>query len=106
MVTLVANDPESRDHAVWTGGAFHAGAGVTGDIDGELAMAAEHVAQARGIVARQRAGILKLKVLGRATPDDELTLQALIGTLAQMESHAQVLAETARRLERPERLLS
>ena len=66
----------------------------------------EHIAGARRIVARERVRILKLKTLGNATPDHELTLQAFISTLAQLEGHARQLAETAKRFERPRRMLS
>jgi hypothetical protein len=88
------------------GATRYAGENSMGDTDSELAIAARHLVQARRIVARQRAHILKLKALGSATPDHELTLQVFVSTLAQMEGHAQELVETAKRFERPQRMLS
>ena len=105
MIAPIAGGLERQVHGSWIGEAFYASESSMGDIDGELATAAQHVADARRIVGLQRANILKLKAQGRATPDHELTLQALLGTLAQMESHAHALGETAKRLERPRRLL-
>lgn len=68
-----------------------------GDIDREIATATRHVAEARRIVARQRARIVKLKALGRATLNQELTLQAFVSTLALLESPPE-LADTPKRL--------
>jgi hypothetical protein len=87
----------------WTGGTPYAGENGMGDIDNEVATAARQVAEARRIVAQQRAHMNRLKALGGATLDQELTLQAFVSTLAvleSLESHAQELAEAAKRLER------
>lgn len=93
--------------ADWTGWAgAPAGDNSMGDIDSELATAARRVAEARRIVARQRARIVKLKAIGSATPDQELTLEAFVSTLALLERYAQQLADTAKRLELPYRTLS
>jgi hypothetical protein len=111
MMTIVPVIGGMAQHecAEWTGWAVappHAGDNSMGDIDSELATASRHVAEARRIVARQRARIVKLKALGSATPDQELTLEAFVSTLALMERHAQELADTAKRLELPYRTLS
>lgn len=97
---------ECADWTGWTVAPPHAGDNSMGDIDSELATAARHVAEARRIVARQRARIVKLKALGSATPDQELTLEAFVSTLALLERYAQQLADTAKRLELPYRTLS
>ncbi len=91
---------DRQNHGGWAGGTGYAGENGVGHV------AARHVAEARGIVARQRARVLKLRAQGRATPDHELTLQALVSTLAQMEGHVQELAEASKRFERPQRWLS
>ncbi len=97
---------ECADWSGWTGATPHAGVNSMGDIDSELATAARHVAEARRIVAQQRARIVKLKALGSATRDQELTLEAFVSTLALLENHAQELADTAKRFELPYRKLS
>lgn len=106
MIAAIARGSERQDRGGWTAGIRYAGESVMGGMDSELVAAARYVAEARRIVARQRARVLELQVLGRATPDHELTLQALVSTLGQLEGHAQALAETAKRFERPQRLLS
>ena len=95
-----------KECADWAGAPSYAGENSMGDIDSELATAARHVAEARRIVARQRARIVKLKALGRATLDHELTLQAFVSTLELLECHAQELADTAERFEPPRPRLS
>ena len=97
---------EGADWSAWTGATPDADENTMGDIDTEIATATRHVAEARRIVARQRARIVKLKALGRATLDQELTLQAFVSTLALLESHAQELADSAKRLDLPRRRLS
>jgi hypothetical protein len=97
------------EHGGWTGEIPFAGESRAGDIDNEVATVARHVAEARRVVARQRARMAKLKALGKATLDQELTLRAFVSALAILESlksHAQELADAARRLERPQRKLS
>ncbi len=106
MIAARADGSEQQDHGGWTGGFPYAGESRMGDVDGELGMAARQVAEARRIVALQRARVIKLKAQGRATPDHELTLQVLVGTLGQMEGYVQALAETSKRFERPRRLAS
>ena len=106
-MALVIGGMAQHECADWTGWAgAPASDNSMGDIDSELATAARHVAEARRIVARQRTRIVKLKALGSATPDQELTLEAFVSTLALMERHAQELADTAKRLELPYRTLS
>jgi hypothetical protein len=106
MIAPIAGGTVRQDCGGWNGGTLFADENSMGDVDSELAMAARHVADARCIVARQRARIVKLKALRRATLDHQLTLDALVSTLALMESHAQVLAETAKRLGHLQRMLS
>jgi len=105
MITPIAGGLEQQDHGAWTGPCLYAESAI-GNVDRELATVAGRVAEARRIVARQRANVLELRMLGKATPDHELTLQALVSTFAEMEGHARSLAEAAKRLERPRRLLS
>ena len=105
MIAGIAAGSKRQDHCGWTGGIAYAGESLMGDVDSELVMAARHVAEARRIVALQRARVIKLRALGRATPDHELTLQALVGTLGEMECYAHALVKTAKRFER-RRLMS
>jgi len=106
-MALVIGGMAQHECADWTGWAgAPASDNSMGDIDSELATAARHVAEARRIVARQRTRIVKLKALGSATPDQELTLEAFVSTLALLERYAQQLADTAKRLELPHRTLS
>jgi hypothetical protein len=109
MIVPVTAGRLSLARGGWTGEIPFAGGGGVGDIDNEVATAARHVAKARRVVARQRARMAKLKALGRATLDQELTLQAFVSTLATLEnlkSHAHDLADAAKRFERPQRKLS
>lgn len=82
-----------------TGEAHFAAENRIGNMDYELATAARHVAKARRIVARQRARVVRLRALGRATFDQELTLRAFVSSLAHLESGAQALADTAKRFD-------
>lgn len=84
----------------WVGEARYAGGNGIGNTDCEAAMAARCVAEARRIVARQRARVLRFKTLGRATLDHELTLRALVSTLAILEGGAREFADAATRFER------
>jgi hypothetical protein len=72
----------------------------------KLAMAARHVAEGRRIVARQRERVAGLKALGHCSKDHELTLAALVSTLAHLEDQAQALRKVAKKLERAHPLLS
>ncbi len=92
--------------AGWAGGIPYGDEHSISDIDSELATAAQFVAEARRIVARQRARIVKLKMLGRTTLDQELTLEAFVSTLALLENCARELVDTARRLGSTRRMLS
>ncbi len=106
MIAPVAGGVGRQDHGGWTGGVAYAGENHMCDIDSELATAARYVAEARRIVAWQRARILKLKAADGATPDHELTLQASVSALAELEGHARALADIAKRFQRSQRLLS
>jgi hypothetical protein len=106
MTAPIAGDIVWHHDGGRSDGAFFAGETSMGDIDSELALAARYVAEARHIVARQRRRILRLKAMGSATPDHELTLQAFAGALAELEGRAQDLIEMAKRLDRPQRRLS
>lgn len=88
------------------GEAPYAGENRTGNFAYELATAARNVAEARRIVARQRARFVRLKALGRATLDQELTLRAFVSSLAILESGTQEFSGTAKRFERLQRKLS
>lgn len=88
-----------------TGEASPKDEGRFGNMDYELAAAVRHVAEARRIVARRRARLVRLKALGRATLDQELTLQILVGSLALLESGAREFGGIAK-FERPQRKLS
>jgi hypothetical protein len=104
-MTAIAGSLERRDQGIWVG-LPHAGQTSMSDVDGQLTLAERYVAEARRTVARQRVRIIKLKALGRATLDHELTFQAFVSTLALLERRARELAETAKRLEHPRWLLS
>jgi hypothetical protein len=75
-------------------------------MDSELAKAAQFVTKARRIVSRRHARSVKLKILGRATRDQELTLEAFDSTLALLEICTQELVDSARRLGATHRKLS
>lgn len=92
--------------AGWAGNSPCVGEHSTSDTGNELATAAQFVAEARRVAARQRAQIGKLKMLGRATLDQELTLEAFDSTLELLEICTQELVDTARRLGSTQRKLS
>lgn len=90
----------------WTGEARYSGENGIGNTDDQLATAARYVAQARRVVARQRARVIGSRALGRPKLDQELTLQAAISALSVLESGAQELANAAKRFECPQLRLS
>jgi hypothetical protein len=105
MIAAIVSGSEWH-HGGWTGEIPYADETSVSDVDTKLAAAERYVAEARRIVAWQHVHMLKLKVAGQATQDHELTLQAFVSTLAILESHAGDLSKSAKRLERPRRLLS
>jgi hypothetical protein len=106
MITPIEDGPPSHDPVGWSALLPYADETSMDGVDHELAMAARRVADARHIVSRQRARILRLKALGSVSLDQELTLHAFNSSLALVESHAQGLADAAKRLERSQRKLS
>lgn len=106
MTVFVVGGSVRRECGGCTGEAPDAGGNDIGNADCEIAAAAWSVAEARRIVARQRARVLRFKTLGRATLDHELTLRAFVSTLAILESGAQEFADVATRLKFPRHKLS
>jgi hypothetical protein len=65
------------------------------DYESPLMMASRHVAEARRIVARQRARIVRLIAAGCDTADAERTLRIFSSTLEIFEQHERKLLEAA-----------
>jgi hypothetical protein len=106
MIEPVAVGTMRQGCASRAGGVRYAGGRSISDMDSELAMAAQFVTDARRIVSRRHARSVKLKILGRATRDQELTLEAFDSALALLEICTQELVDSARRLGATHRKLS
>lgn len=106
MIGFIMGGSVQHEYACWTDEARYAGRNRIGNADYKLATAARYVAEARRIVERQQARLVRFKALGRATLDEELTLRAFLSTLAILERGAHELADNARRVELPLRKLS
>jgi hypothetical protein len=106
MMEPVAIGTMRHGYASRTGGVPYAGGRGISDMDSELAMAAQFLTDARRIVSRRHARSVKLKTRGRATRDQELTLEAFDSALALLEVCTQGLVDSARRLGSTHRKLS
>jgi hypothetical protein len=76
------------------------------DIETRLAIAANHVAHGRAIVAQQRERVARLKAMGTRTREHERTLDVFISTLQILEEHERDLRNSVPKLTSPRGWLS
>jgi hypothetical protein len=63
------------------------------ELESQLSMAVQHVAEAKVIIERQRERVANLEAQGLPTRDAEQTLEIFIGTLTILEDHARFIKE-------------